>query len=132
MRFFPLLLAVTLCLACSRPPSEEFFVLKKDAPEGVYAFRLDLSDTTVCYDISFYVRPDKRDTSGFPLTARWYREDSLRFTETVFFPAGKERVPYRSGVRMAEPGEWTLCLQPCCPPAGFSGIGVISKRNGTR
>lgn len=132
MRFFPLLPAVALLLACSRPSSEEYFVLKGDAQEGVYAFRLDLSDTTVCYDLSLYIRPDQRDSSGFPLTASWYREDSLRFSEELFFPAGKEVVPYRSGVRMAEPGEWTLCLEPCCPPAGFSGIGVISKRNGTR
>lgn len=133
MRFFlPSLLVLAFACACSRPVSEEYFILKEDAPEGVYAFPLDLADTTVSYDISLFVRPDRRDTSGFPLKASWYREDSLRFAEEVFFPAGKEVALYRSGVRMAEPGEWTLCLEPCCPPAGFSGIGVINQRNGTR
>lgn len=132
MRFSPFLLALTLLFSCGRPSSDEDFVLRKDAPDGVYSFRLDLSDTTLSYDLSLYIRPDSRDSSGFPLTARWYRGDTLRFTEELFFPAGKEKVLYRSGVRMVEPGEWTLCLEPCCPPAGFSGIGVVNQRNGTR
>jgi len=127
----PVLFLTAVC-ACSRPVSEEYFILKGNAPDGVYAFTLDLSDTTVTYDISFFLRPDRRDPSGFPLTVSWYQGDSLRYTENLFFPAGKETAPYRSGVRMSDPGEWTLCLEPCCPPAGFSGIGVISKRNGTR
>lgn len=132
MRIFPFLLLLAVFSACSRPVSEEYFILKGDAPEGVYAFPLDLADTTVSYDLSLFLRPDKRDTSGFPLKVSWYKEDSLRFMEELFFPAGKEKVLYRSGVVMAEPGIWTLCLEPCCPPAGFSGIGVINQRNGTR
>jgi hypothetical protein len=132
MRFSLLSLALFLAFACSRPSSEEYFVLKQDAPDGVYSFRLDLSDTTVLYDLSLYIRQDRRDTSGFPLTALWYKGDSLRFSEELFFPAGRETAPYRSGVAMAEPGEWTLSLRPCCPPAGFSGMGLICKRNGTR
>lgn len=132
MRPFPLLTLLLAVLSCTRPVSEEYFVLKGDAPDGVYSFTLDLSDTTVAYDLSLFVRPDPRDSSGFPLTASWYQGDSLRFSEDLFFPAGKELVPYRSGVVMAEPGEWILRLEPCCPPAGFSGIGVINRRNGTR
>ena len=86
MRIFPFLLLLAVFSACSRPVSEEYFILKGDAPEGVYAFPLDLADTTVAYDLSLFVRPDPRDSSGFPLTASWYKGDSLRFTEELFFP----------------------------------------------
>ncbi|MBO4447094.1 MAG: hypothetical protein J5764_03095 [Bacteroidales bacterium] len=122
-----LILAAVALAACSRPRSSEQYVRRAMADGGRYEFRLNLSDTAARYDISIYTRRDGADNSGFPLRASWYLEDSLRFSEDLFFPPSDELVPYRSGVAMEEAAEWKLVLQPFCPPEGLRGMGVICK-----
>lgn len=132
MRYLTLVFLLLVAVSCVRPSSEEQFVRRSRAVDGVYSFRLDLSDTTVLYDLSLFTRRDERDASGFPFTASWYREDSLCLEERLFFPPDSVTVCYRRGVSMTEPGVWRLDLRPCCPPEGFCGMGLICKRNGTR
>ena len=51
--------------------------------------------------------------------------------ESVWFPAGKHRVLYRSGV--ASTPRIILKIKPVNPPESFRGLGIICKRNdGTR
>ena len=138
-RAFRILATVLLALsaaACSRPGSYERFVTIAQSSGGVYEFELDLSDTTSTYDISFYTRTlggGQTVAPSLPLMVAWESpEGVLALEEKVFMRAGGDRgrvEPYRSGVAMAEPGIWKISIRPAEVPEGFSGMGIICKRN---
>lgn len=122
-----------LVAACTRPDSFEKFVRVDQAPAGLFSFPVDLSDSLSTYDISFYTADyPGRDTTGLELQVVWVGPSGQSASETVYMDVGKGRELYRSGVSMAEPGEWRLDLRVRDVPEGFRGIGIICKRNGPR
>lgn len=134
-----LLLCTVLLAGCRRPVSYETFVLAGEAEEDIYQFELDLSDEGCSYDISFFTKTDapvfrKQETVSVPIVVNWSMEDNPGFSETVWYPLGENKVPYRTGVVMEQPGTWTLKAHVMYAPAGFRGLGIICKRNenGTR
>jgi len=123
-------------MACSRPVSYEKFINISQSDGGVYEFELDLSDTTCTYDISFYTRTLGEapvDSLSLPLMVAWESpEGNLALEEKVFMRPGTDEGNvelYRKGVAMAEPGIWKISLRPIEIPMGFSGMGIICKRN---
>ena len=120
---FLLLLAV----ACGRPASYEKFVRADEAAGGVYEFYPEMSDTTASYDLSFYTAPL---SEPLHLEIIW----NSQHQETVWFPAGKHRALYRSGIRAgSDTPEMQLRVRPLNAPGDFRGLGIIMHQNdGTR
>ncbi len=151
-----------LTLACNPPASYEQFVRADEAPEGIYEFTLPdfctVLATSPChsersegisFDLSFYTAPL---AAPLQLEVAWsYPQEEgavARYSETVWFPAGKHRALYRSGITVPTvdtsapapsviPSEakdpLTIRVKPINPPERFRGLGIICKRNdGTR
>ena len=124
-----LLLAILLIMAvaCGRPASYEKFVRADEAAGGVYEFCPEMSDTTASYDLSFYTAPL---SEPLHLEIIW----NSQHRETVWFPAGKHRALYRSGIRAgSDTLEMQLRVRPLNAPGDFRGLGIIMHQNdGTR
>ncbi len=126
-----LLLCVLLpvVFSCREPRSMEYF----QGGEGPYVFTLQLTDTTAAYHLDFYTRIDgdaQELPADLPLHISWRSPSDSLFQETVYLPLSREiYVPYRSGVRPREWGEWTLRVSPRSLPEGWQGLGLaISKQ----
>ena len=136
----PLVVAFVLA-ACSQPDTYEQFIRVSDAPEGVYAFELDLSDSTALYDFSFYLRNDKASLwaqaadRAVPLDIVWEAPSGDSWAERVYLSSGDEHgrvVPFRRDCAPAESGVWTLRVTPQDTDKGWRGLGIICHRHGTR
>ncbi len=149
-----LLSALLLFAASCRPASYEQFIRADQAQDGEYVFALDLSDSTVTYDLSLYTRVDPAlmaaatPSAELALQVCWLAPqpsvgeavpDSTALSclavpamsEIVYLPFGAEAGSvklYRSGVKPAPAGEWHLSVTPIAPPEGLRGIGIICKR----
>lgn len=124
-----LLLVVSLLLvaSCARPQGREYFL--RANPAGEYSFDLELADSLVSYDISFYTAIDRplfrRDTLvSFPLRVVWRSPSGRYFSETVYYPAAEHRVLYRSGVVPSEPGLWNISVTLPSQPQRLRGLGL--------
>lgn len=133
------LLSLLLVFSCSRPPSDEYFVLQKDSDHGIYPFTLDMSDSTYTYDISFYTKVDGKKTTGMlPLQVMLTSPSGVQYSEQVYMREGDifgDRHPYRSGLTPVEYGSWSLCIAALNDLKGMRGMGVIlerKKKDGTR
>ena len=141
------LLALLLCLGCSRPVRVEGFIRAQDAPGGVYHFDVDLQDSLVVYDIKLFSRVESvfKHLPGMmnvPLSIVWtapsgqqYSEDVwmtlLRPSESPFLLETEQY--YRRALVPSEYGKWTVDVRVTDSPKGFSGLGLISiRRDGTR
>lgn len=132
MRKLTLILAglVLLC-ACREPRSVERFV----KGPGPFVFSVDMSDTTVVYDLDFYTRVDvpwlwgnHRIPAETVLDIVWTAPSDSTFREKVYLPLGaKVYQPYRAGVSPREPGVWTLTVWVPQPPEGLRGMGLVTK-----
>ena len=125
-----ILLAFALfCLttvSCSRPAVVETFVRADEAAGGIYSFDLALDDSLSVYDIFFYTAPVEEPLR---LDVSWGTVPAV--DESVFFPAGKSRAIYRSGVKPSgEESKRPVKLSVRVPgaPADFRGLGLICKR----
>ncbi len=136
-------LAVVLPLffSCARPSSTEEFIKVTEARNGIFSFKLDMSDSLSVYDLSFYSRVDrnplgtKGNDARIRLVATWISPSGKTFTETVYMPAGNAEGiirKYRTGMQPKEFGEWTLNVKAFSQEKGFRGLGLICERNGTR
>ncbi|MBQ9477772.1 MAG: hypothetical protein IJU63_08335 [Bacteroidales bacterium] len=141
LRWVMPLAALLLAAACSRPDTWEQFIRTADAPGGVYAFEMDLSDSTALYDFTFYLRNDKTslwtraEDCSVPLDIVWTAPSGESWSERVYLRSGDERgrvEPYRRDCMMAESGTWTLQVTPRDTDRGFRGLGIICHRHGTR
>ena len=119
-------------VSCTRPAVVETFVRANEAEGGVYSFDLALDDSLSVYDLSFYTAPLEEPLR---LDVSWGTVPAV--DETVWFPSGKSRALYRSGVRPS--GEESrrpvkLSVRVPVAPRDFRGLGIICKRirNGTR
>lgn len=135
------LVAAFLLAGCGRPDTWEQFIRAADAPQGVYTFDVDLSDSTAMYDFTFYLRNDKTslwtraEDRSVSLDIVWTAPSGVSWSERVFLGSGDERgrvVPYRRDCVMAEPGAWELRVTPGDTPRGWRGLGLICYRHGTR
>ena len=122
-----------LAASCSKPASYEQFIRRDAAPEGVYGFELDFSDSTALYDLSFYAPAVKRDTM-LALDVLWSCPGADSLQERVYLPMkGREVIElYRSDAAPAPAGIWKLSVKVDGAPEDFLGIGIICKRHGTR
>lgn len=112
-----LLSLLLLVAACREPSSLEEFI---PAP-GPYEFQVEMSDTTVSYDFSFFTRldgypSDLQAAHELPLRITWISPSDSSYTENVYMPlSGRSSMfsrqvfqPYRAHVRPVQPGLWTL------------------------
>lgn len=133
---FLLAILLSVCMvACRQPSSEEFF-LRPDqvALDGSYRFRLDMSDSTAVYDLSFFTRVDGDFTGSFPVTVQVKSPSGKKFEDNVYWDVSVQKVLYRKDIRPDEPGEWEISVY-VNNLKGLRGIGVICEkvnRNGTR
>ena len=113
------LLVLLLAFACREPSSVEQFI----AAPGPYEFQVEMTDTTVSYDFSFYTRLDGYPSElqaahELPLRITWVSPSDTVFTENVFMPLKGQSTlfsrqvlqPYRTNVRPVQPGLWTLTV----------------------
>lgn len=126
------ILVVLLFVYCSRPATVETFVRADEAVGGEYCFDLALDDSLSVYDISFYTAPLEEPLR---LDVSWATVPAMN--ESVWFPSGKSRALYRSGVKPSgEESKRPVRLSVRVPgaPAHFRGLGIICKRikDGTR
>ena len=133
-----MLLAILMFAGC-RPQSEEYFILQKNAPGGVYRYTVHLnSDET--YDFSFYTRienpsGEKVSPSGqIPIYVVWVppTAEVEGLEEMVYMDPSCTSCLYRTGVSPKVSGDWTLEVFPAYVPEGFEGFGLVCKYNGTR
>ena len=122
-----LILSVLLLLsACREPASVETFL----PGEGPYSFTLDMSDTTVVYNLDFYTRVDvpfgQEIPSEMPLMIQWRSPSDSLFREKVYLPLSADVYePYRAGVSPVEAGVWTLTVYAPSAPEGLLGMGLV-------
>ena len=134
------LFAVLVCgwglAACSEPDGVELFVRRSAARDGVYIYRLPLTDTTAAYDFWFYSRSQKHSLADVQLNVQWLAPSGNGFSETVYMRRVDvlgSRELYRSGMVPAEAGEWQLSVRPVGTGEELLGFGVVCKRqDGTR
>ena len=141
-------------VSCSRPTSTEQFVSVDDrAANGLYHYSLDLSDSLVTYDVSFYSRIDASkvrisQVKDFSMMITWIAPSGRQYRETVYFGVYDESPgsdffssqfvkPYRTGLKPVEFGVWEMnvLVNSGAEVPGFRGLGVICKKNvgnGTR
>jgi len=140
LKRLPYLLLLLLAFSCREPRSMEQFI----AAPGPYTFRVDMSDTAVTYDFSFYTRLDGYPTElqaarELPLVITWISPSDSSYTEQVFMPLKGQSTlftrqvlqPYRERVCPVEPGQWTLSV--AIPHSAsreiLRGLGLtVSKR----
>ncbi len=119
MRIPLILVLLLLASSCREPFSVERFI---PAP-GPYEFTVDMSDSTVAYDLSFYTRLDGyparlQEVKELPLRLTWTSPSDSVFTENVYLPLeGRSSLfsrqvlqPYRKGARPYQNGVWTLTV----------------------
>jgi len=122
-------LAVLLLISCVRPASEEYFVKASEAVDGIYSFSLDFSDSLSLYDISLF---SAAECPGMELKLLWSGPDGELFSETAYMTGSSACELYRKDVSMENPGTWKLDIRVSGEPEDFRGLGILSKRHGTR
>ena len=130
------ILFLFLAAACSNPKSVEPFV-PADGDEAEYSFTLDLSDTTLVWDLGFYGRIDgtREELEGLdvlPMTVYFTAPDGTQYGEKVQVPLHRDNPlslsfdeTYRRGMKPVQPGTWELTLTAPDAPEGLTGIGII-------
>lgn len=128
-RIVLLLIVAVSVLCCARPASEEYFVKASEVSGGVYSFSLDLSDSLSVYDIYFF---SPSICQGMEVKVLWTGPDGDFFSETAYMAGSSECELYRKDVSMNVPGTWKLDIRLSGEPEDFRGLGIVSKRHGTR
>ena len=88
------LLFALLLLSCSRPSSYEEFVKLSDSDDGVFEFRIDMSDITGTYDLFLFTRTDRSEVLGISerkpqkLVMEWVSPSERVYDECVYMDLG--------------------------------------------
>jgi len=126
------LAVAALLQSCGEYPGDSVFIKACDAPEGVYRFTVDLSDSLAAYDISFFTHISE----PLMLDVNWLSPASVPSLRDSVWMEPKDRKAdfalYRSGVCPAEKGAWIIEVRPSSVPKNFIGMGIVCKKNGTR
>ena len=142
-RFSLAVFVILAVAACSRPGSSERFVKTEDCLEpGRYDFDLDMADTLVSYDITFYTRLDSGDGAillNLPLEVSATSLSGKLYSEKVWADVSEPssaghfnkdfEIPYRSSLRPVEAGVWKLSVSVLAGADCVEGMGCILKRN---
>ena len=139
-KLFPLILLGLLAIACQEPLSTEQYVLGG----GPYVFTVDMSDTTATYDFDIYTRLDGEPEDLIPLQgtllrAEWRSPSDSIQTEKIYLPlkgqyntyySKQVYEPYRTGVRPAEAGIWTLSIrqEDRSQVVPLRGLGLVVRK----
>ena len=140
------LLAVCL-FSCGRPASEEQFVRTDQADAwGRYVFAVDFDDPACTYALDLLVSLDCKNVEfksfgGMKLGMLWESPSGIPYEESLTVGPGNAvggnffskylRTGYRTDLRPAEYGRWTLYVSvPDAQEAvcNVSGIGLVMKR----
>ena len=135
-----LALLALLAIACQEPLSTEQYVLGG----GPYVFTVDMSDTTATYDFDLYTRLDGEpedliSLQGTLLRAEWRSPSDSLQTEKIYLPlkgqyntyySKQVYEPYRTGVRPAEAGIWTLSIrqEDRSQVVPLRGLGLVVRK----
>lgn len=141
------LLALLALVSCHEPLERESFLRSSErSPLGSYVFTLPLTDSLKTYDLSFFTRMTARDKdfASMPDTVRYHVV--LKSPSEVYYKGGgffmKDSysdassfsrayvIPFRSGFKPVETGEWTLYLGITDEDVfAFDGFGTkLSKK----
>ena len=137
-KLFPLILLGLLAIACQEPLSTEQYVLGG----GPYVFTVDMSDTTATYDFDLYTRLDGEPEDLIPLQgtllrAEWRSPSDSLQTEKIYlkgqyntYYSKQVYEPYRTGVRPAEAGIWTLSIrqEDRSQVVPLRGLGLVVRK----
>lgn len=136
-RGLSILLPFLLLLSCREPSSEEMFVRRQDAPGGVYAFDLPLTDSLRLYQLEFYGRLDGKEEVLMEQSAveadilLRSPSDSL-YGEKIWLVAREEsyysssfKTVWRKDIAPSEYGIWKLYVSIPARYDALDGIGVI-------
>lgn len=125
-----------LAASCSNPKSVEPFAPAEEEATA-YRFTLDLSDTTLVWDLGFYGRIDgtREELEGLevlPLQVLFTAPDGSTYGERVRVPLHRDTPlslsfdeTYRRSMKPVLPGEWELTLTAPDAPEGLTGVGII-------
>ncbi len=132
--------------SCKQPMFEEYYVDSKQIDSnGVYHFSLDLSDTTLLYDMSFYLslhcsNKDFEHFNGLGLSITWRSPLDSIYREKVFVTKNMQiasnsftknlETDYRLGMRPIHRGVWHMGIRPIATNYyKINGIGIrLTKR----
>lgn len=151
--FFAVLLILAVAGACSRPESDEQFVLNsgRDAC-GRYPFELDMSDSLASYSLSVYAvftAGGRRfaSFSGMPAVLMWKSPSGREYESDVLMPGDSLQcstaytkvltTACMTGAVPVEYGRWSFCVKVPADSVsryGMTGMGIKLKRehDGTR
>lgn len=141
--YFILSCLFILAVSCSEPRVSETFVpFEKTDSLGRYCFELELTDSTVLYDLSFYSRIDCTRSQfcqirEFPLEVTMVSPSAVEYSELVYIPVsafgpgdGPDYVfyeKYRSGLVPVEYGVWKMSVK--VPDIkGMRGLGLVVEK----
>lgn len=116
--------------ACARPTQWEEF---RTAPRDSYDFTIDVEDSLVLYDFSFYTRVDagiKKMVYPLKLDIQWVSPSDSCYSETVYMNVNTKEVTenwYRTGMSFPACGKWTLRVGVSPQTKEFRGLGLIWK-----
>ncbi len=142
-----LILAVlTAAVSCVQPSSTETFIRSSErGPDRAYRFSIDMSDSTLTYDLRLYTRidctPAQFDALPDPeLVMRYIAPSGLETNETFtilkddfsrreYFTADYD-MPCRTDFRPREHGIWQLCVTVSNEARipGLLGLGLQVRR----
>lgn len=131
-RILHLMAILVVLSSCVRPSSSETFIKAADAHGGMYTFELDLSDSLVRYDVSFFTRIDGLSSAfQLPLQVVWESPYKDIYDEMVYMPvpkSGEALELYRSAIEPSVYGTWKVYVHPGETPEGFCGLGIVCER----
>ncbi len=127
-----LLFSLLILAACARPKSEEQFVLRENARDGVYIFDVEMADSSSSYDFWFYSRVNTRPISNLKLRVQWISPDGNSFAEEVYMKEVAQngtKELYRKDMVPIHLGMWKLSVRPIAVDNDFCGLGLIKVEN---
>ncbi|MBQ9400377.1 MAG: hypothetical protein IJU27_07050 [Bacteroidales bacterium] len=139
-RILTALAAALALVSCTDMSTYEQFVRTSNAPDGVYAFTMELSEDS-SYDMVICTRDDAVAFSESALQVlrldlEWVAPSGKSWQETVYMRSGGQKgnaVTYREDSVPSETGEWKLYIKPSAVSGTFRGIGFIcTTEDGTR
>lgn len=116
--------------ACTRPTQWEEF---RTAPRDSYDFTINVEDSLVLYDFSFYTKLDasvKKTVYPLKLDIQWVSPSDSCYSETAYMNVTAKEVTenrYRTGLSFPSCGKWTLRVGVSPQTKEFRGLGLIWK-----
>jgi len=144
-----ILIVIAAAFSCTQPPSREMFISREKAEYGdTYAFDLDLSDTTVTFDVTLVTMFERKPFIPFgpdslAVAMKWVSPSDSVYSDTTYvemrmaadstYFIKEVLTPLTVGPGRPENGTWRLMAKVKDAPEAVRGLGIICSRNdGTR